>query len=211
MGDLDRLNATGEELHRDLLDGGALAPSKIAELFLPPLVAALNQKFHNVSDPHLISLAVADALLNYLKAPQQFDPARGKLFTYLWVAAQSDLLNHMQRERKHATQRVDEKVVELRPVRAVNQIEAEQDPETNLLLSEEASLIQQEINEILLDESDRRITELMLDGVRDTAAFAEVLRVRDKPIEEQPLLVKRTKDRVKIALRRGLKSRKSKP
>jgi hypothetical protein len=210
MGDMNHLNATGEDLHRELLGGDPLASSKIAELFLRPLVTALNRKFHNLSDPHLVSHAVADALLNYLATPHKFDPTRGKLFTYLWVAAQSDLLNHIESERKHTSRKVDEKVVELRSVLAVNNTEGEQGPETELLLAEEASLIQTEIDDIIPDEADRQFVALMLDGVRETAPFAEILRIRDKSTEEQTLLVKRNKDRIKIALRRGLKSRNAK-
>ncbi len=210
MGDLDHLNATGERLHRELLGGDALAFSKIADLFLPPLVAALSRKFHNLSDPHLAGHAVADALVTYLAAPEKFDPARGKLFTYLWVAAHSDLLNHIEAERKHTSRKVNEKVVELRPVHAVNETEGEQDPETELLLAEQASLIQMKINNIISDESDRQVVALMLDGVRETAPYAEILGVSDKPSADQKAVVKRTKDRIKIALQRGLKPRKSK-
>ena len=210
MGDLDELNATGERLHRKLLGGDALAFSKIAELFLTPLVNALGRKFHNLSDPHLPNHAVADALLNYLVAPEKFDPARGKLFTYLWVAAHSDLLNHLEAERKHASRKTNEKVVELRPVHTVNKTEGEQDPEKEVLLAEQASLIQMKINNIISDESDRKVVALMLDGVRETAPYAEILAVSDKPFAEQRALVKRAKDRIKIALQRGLKPRKSK-
>jgi RNA polymerase sigma-70 factor, ECF subfamily len=210
MGDLDNLNATGERLHWELLGGDAIAFSKIAELFLPPLVETLSRKFHNLSDPHLPNHAVADALLTYLAAPQKFDPARGKLFTYLWVAAHSDLLNHIEAERKHTSRKVNEKVVELRPVHAVNEMEGEQDPEAELLLAEQASLIQMKINTIISDESDRKIVALMLDGVRETTSYAEILGVSGSPPTEQKALVKRTKDRIKIALQRGLKPKKSK-
>jgi hypothetical protein len=209
MGDLEDLNTTGERLHRELLGGDALAFSKIAELFLPRLVEALSRKFHNISDPHLPNHAVADALLTYLTAPHKFDPARGKLFTYLWVAAQSDLLNHIEAERKHAIRKANEKVVELRAAHAVSEAEGEQDPETELLLAEQASLIQMKINNIMWDESDRKIVALMLDGVRETTPYAEILCVSDKPYAEQRVVVKRAKDRIKIALQRGLKPRKA--
>ena len=50
----------------------------------------------------------------------------------------------------------------------------------------------------------------MLDGVRETAAYAEILAVSDKPSAEQKAIVKRAKDRIKIALQRGLRPRESK-
>jgi hypothetical protein len=205
MSDLDHVNETGARFHQDLLNGDRLAPSRIAELLLPRLARALHRKFNNISDPHLVDIAVADALLNYLTNPRKFDPRRGKLFTYLWIASQGDLLNRLEGERGHARRKVDEKDVELQSDATVNNIGADEGPETVLLLSEETSRIKQGVNEIITDERDRAIADLMLDGIRETRAYAEILGLTDKSHEEQALLVKRTKDRIKLALRRGLK------
>ena len=71
--------------------------------------------------------------------------------------------------------------------------------------------VKEEVNAIITDEGDRAIVALMLDGIRETRAYAEILALTDKPLEEQALLVKRTKDRIKVALRRGLKRRESRP
>ncbi len=211
MDDLDHVNETGARFHQELVNGDHLAPSKIAELFLPLLARALHRKFHNISDSHLVDIAVADALLSYLTNPQKFDPSRGKLFTYLWIASQGDLLNRLQQERKHTSRKLDEKVVELPSYATVNRIQAEEDPEAILLLSEETLRVKEEVNAIITDEGDRAIVALMLDGIRETATYAEILGLKDRPFEEQTLLVKRTKDRIKVALRRGLERREPRP
>ncbi len=211
MDDLDHVNETGARFHQELVNGDHLAPSKIAELFLPLLARALHRKFHNISDSHLVDIAVADALLSYLTEPQKFDPGRGKLFTYLWIASQGDLLNRLQQERKHTSRKLDEKVVELPSYATVNRIQAEEDPEAILLLSEETLRVKEEVNAIITDEGDRAIVALMLDGIRETATYAEILGLKDRPFEEQTLLVKRTKDRIKVALRRGLERREPRP
>ena len=200
MNDLDHVNETGARFHQELVNGDHLAPSKIAELFLPLLARALHRKFHNISDPHLVDIAVADALLSYLTNPQKFDSSRGSLFTYLWVASQGDLLNRLQQERKHTSRKVDEKVVELQSYATVI-----------LLLSEETLRVKEEVNAIITDAGDRAVVALMLDGIRETTAYAEILDLKDKPLEEQALLVKRTKDRIKAALRRGLERREPRP
>lgn len=211
MDDLDHVNETGARFHQELVNGDHLAPSKIAEFFLPLLARALHRKFHNISDPHLVDIAVADALLSYLTDPQKFDPGRGKLFTYLWIASQGDLLNRLQQERKYTSRKVNENVVELQSYATVNRIEAEEGPEGILLLSEETLRVNEEVNAIITDEGDRAIVALMLDGIRETTAYAEILGLKDKPVEEQALLVKRTKDRIKVALRRGLERREPRP
>jgi RNA polymerase sigma-70 factor, ECF subfamily len=211
MNDLGHVNETGARFHQELVNGDHLAPSKIAELFLPLLSRALHRKFHNIPDPHLVDTAVADALLSYLTNPHKFDPRRGKLFTYLWITSQSDLLNRLRQERKHTSRAVGEKAVELQSYATVNGTDAEEGPEAILLLSEEALRVREEVNAIITNEGDRAIVALMLDGARETTAYAEILGLTDKPLEEQALLVKRTKDRIKVALRRGLERRKPKP
>lgn len=207
MHDLDQLNEIGAKLHQELIGGDELAPSKIAELFLSRLAEALRRKFHNISDPHFVDLAVADALLNYLSKPEKFDPTRGKLFTYLWIASQGDLLNRLHQERKHTSRTVTENVVEFEALAAVHGIEGENNPEANLLLSEEVLRVTEQVHEIITDKQDQEIAALMLDGVRETTAYSQILGVTTKSREEQALLVKRAKDRIKIALRRHLEHR----
>ena len=65
------VRARGTALHRALLAGDETATSRIAELFLPLLVARLQREFAPRPDRHLLETAVHDALLSYFLHPQQ--------------------------------------------------------------------------------------------------------------------------------------------
>jgi hypothetical protein len=60
--------------------------------------------------------------------------------------------------------------------------------------------------ELLEEPRDRAILRLMMDGVRETEEYAEVLQVHDLAQEEQREIVKRNKDRIKKTLQRHLRS-----
>jgi RNA polymerase sigma-70 factor, ECF subfamily len=208
MSNLDDINELGLQLHMQILAGDLLASSKIAELFLPLLSRGLHRKYHSLPDSQLAAAAAADAIMQYLANPPKFDPERGKLFSYLWMSAQGDLLNRIKQEKRIENRQVEEKVVEFRPLVAEKYITANQDPEVEMLRSEEAIIVEAKIKTILTAETDLKVVGLMLDGIRDTSAYAEVLSIADRPLEEQSLIVKRNKDRIKIALRRGLRETK---
>ena len=82
-------------LHARLLAGDPFAPSALADAYLAPLVARLARAYPR-EDPHLVETAAIDAVLDTAEHPARYDPARGSLGTYLWVAAKGDLRNARQ-------------------------------------------------------------------------------------------------------------------
>ncbi len=58
---------------------------------------------------------------------------------------------------------------------------------------------------VVTDPVDRRLVELMMDRVRETEAYAEVLGRQHLAAEDQAKIVKRHKDRLKKLLRYALK------
>ncbi len=61
-----------------------------------------------------------------------------------------------------------------------------------------------QLRDHLPDPVDRAIVELMLDNVRDTAVYANVLGIQARPAKEQRADVKRYKDRLRKRLRRWI-------
>jgi hypothetical protein len=53
-----------------------------------------------------------------------------------------------------------------------------------------------------LSEAEARALDLLIDGQRKTALFAEALGISDLPEAEQKIQVKRVKDKLKIRLKR---------
>ncbi len=184
----------GARLHRRLCDArDDRASAEIAERFLAPLAQALRRRFARLSDPHLTESAAIDALLHYFAQPEKFDPAKGSLLGYLYLDATRDLLNFLRGQKK---------TVELRGELAEYELTASavDNPETQLLA--QASPLVARVLEKISDAVDRELVALLLDGVRETAAYAAVLDIADRPPRVQERLVKRHKDRLKKMLRR---------
>ena len=198
---LDEFAAT---LHQRLCNGDEVASSAIAELFLPVLTKGLNRKYSNLPDPSWVPTACADALMSYLTAPEKYSPERGKLLTYLWKSAEGDLLNLLAKERRRAGHEIRGQVVEFRPAEREVSTEPMMPPEVFLESIAETSPSVHRAMELLNGPEDQRFLELMMSGVRATKDFAELLRISHLPASEQASVVKRNKDRIKKAIRRGL-------
>jgi DNA-directed RNA polymerase specialized sigma24 family protein len=204
MSSQSNLKQIGESLHRQLLDDSSLSvTSKIAEMFLPALTKSLTKAYYNINDQHLIETAVEDALLAYFAHPQQFNPARGSLFTFLRVRASSYLLNALDTQRNSQFQN---KVVEVDEAEAVYNVEALEDDALSMLVEREVQAeIEQKLQHIVSDPTDFQLLNLMLEGVRETSAYASVLGITNYEVAEQDKLVKQHKDRIKKTVQRKLK------
>jgi RNA polymerase sigma-70 factor (ECF subfamily) len=89
-----------EQIHRRLVDRDPIAPSELADTYLPLLIERLKKKFKSVAE-HEVMDAAADAILNYAEHPERFKPARLDLEGYVMMSAQGDLLNALARHRRH--------------------------------------------------------------------------------------------------------------
>src|SRR5713101_3318148 len=87
-------------LHEGLLAGDPTAPAGVADALFAPLVERLRKAYPRV-DPDLVTSAAIDAWQSYVKAPEKFDPSKGKsLLGYLKMAAEGDLLNALDRLKR---------------------------------------------------------------------------------------------------------------
>ncbi len=198
MPDLTPERAAEERLHERLLGGDVTAPAEIAERFAPALVTHLQRRFPNLYDPHLVETAADDALLDYLRRPQQFDPRRLSLSAYLGMAARGDLLNAL-RERRAEARRValDDPAMDIELER-LDEVSVEEQ------VARLASPLWRRLHALLPDPADHEIVLLMMEGERSTAAYAEVLGLSQHPAADQADHVKRHKDRLRKFLGRHL-------
>lgn len=194
------LDEAGLLLHERLLVGDELATAEISELFLPLLVRSLTGKYPSIRDPHLLNTAVEDALLSYFSKPSKFEPNKLRLFAYLRMSAEGDLLNSLRKP----------KIVELTALDSEHVLEGlhdSADPE-DLMIKGDSPLLR-EVNELIKNPVDREFFALMADGVRETSDYAKLLGISDLPASAQAVVVKRHKDRLKKSLQRKMKRRGS--
>ena len=195
------LKELGERLHRFLLEQASpVVTGRIAEIFLPELLRRLPRNFPTVNDQHLIASCAEDALLEYLERPEKFDPSRGSLLTYLRLLARSRLLNELGRKNAAGSQ----EVVAVEEAETVYGVAggAEWDESARLSEQETEQRIAAKLRPIVIDPTDRRVLDLMLEGVRETGAYAAVLGITEQPMTEQLRIVKQHKDRIRKLVRR---------
>lgn len=194
---------TALQLHRQLGTDDPVATSRFAEAFLNPLAEYVIRGNPSIDD-QLCETAAADAIISMLKRPGQYDPVRGPLDHYLRMAAQGDLRNLLEKEQRHAKHRADLPPVELVDVNRNNQYEAAFDrlDEFDDADSELLKLVQDTVVRTFTPEEQRAL-QLMVDGERKTAPFAEVLGIAHLPELEQRRQVKQAKDKIKKRLQRA--------
>lgn len=183
----DLLAAWGR-LTDDPTAGGAFVA-----LALRPLVRQL-AAWRPTTDPGTVESVATDVLLWLLKNPTRYDPAKSPLAAFLSLVARRKLLTALESERRHQAGKIPWDDVEFthadRNEDGGDDVPSFDSPELQPVLA-------------ALDESDRRLLDLMRGGERATSAFAAVLGVADRPAEEQEREVKRAKDRIKARLKRA--------
>jgi hypothetical protein len=191
----------GLALHERLCRLDPLVSTEVCQAFLPGLLRYLAWKLPDVDD-HLLQEAAGLALIEYLKSPDDFDPARGDLGKYLRLAAYRDALNLVRTEQPHQRGRVSF-FVEFGPDGG-NLIGREQEPSDRLARAEDDAALEQRLLafEADCDPDERIVLRLMLAGKRDTASCAAALGIADRPADEQARRVKQIKDRLKKRLER---------
>lgn len=190
-------------LHQRLLAGDVTAPRELAERVIPLVRRRLGRLERTVEDPDVVRSAIGWVIATYLRHPERFDPGRGGLVGYLAMEARGDVLNELDvlRRRRRHERPVDNPVELERPGRD-NTVEDEMlervDP-----VDVPPDVVRAALQALSdLDDLDRRLLQMMADGVRSTAAFAAVLELSHLPVALQRKEVKRHKDRLTKRLER---------
>ncbi|MFQ5741084.1 MAG: RNA polymerase sigma factor [Acidobacteriota bacterium] len=191
-----------KEIHARLLEGDPTAPAELAEEWFELLITKLSNRCSHTCGRGLISQAVEDALIDYLKNPSQFDGEKLSLFGFLRMVADRDIRNELAKLRRRSKRE--------RPIEDVEHLvwDGNRGTEERLTQGIRARRIAEEVAQVL-DEKELEVFELMVAGERRTSEFAEMLGLSKLPSPEQRREVKRWKDRIKKRLQRhgvGLKA-----
>lgn len=190
-------------LHGRLVAGDLTAWSDIARRFLDSLIAWLVEKNSADVPEELCVEAAEDALIALAKSPASYNPGRMRLGAYLRMSAQGDLRNILRREGPHWNQTSLEDV-ELSGEDG-KYLAVDDDPSLPLLLQEESGRATRTVVSPAregLSEGESRALDLILQGERKTAVFAEALGIGHLPTSVQRVEVKRVKDKLKKRIER---------
>jgi hypothetical protein len=191
------------QLHERLLGGDPVAPAELAEGLLPLLRARLAGWAATLDDPHLVPSAIGLVIARYLSDPGRFDPERAGLAGYLAMEVRGDVLNEFdsrRRRRQHEWPAAE--LVELEPHGRDSSVEEEALDAVDPIGVSPAAVQAARLALGELDQVDRRMLEMMVEGLRSTTAYAAVLGISQLPVDVQRKAVKQHKDRLQKRLER---------
>lgn len=192
-------------VYQRLLAGEPDAPNDFIELLLEPLIEVLGARFPNLHHPDLATDVVIDALLRFVQSPEKYQPERGELWNYLYMDVQGDLRNALAKEERR-----QKREVPFDPV-AHDRPDGNTDVEEEVMRRLDFSSLQQGrdaqaiLNQLRIeipDPRDWKVVLMMFSRERRTSAFAEVLGIEHLPVAMQRAQVKKTKDRLRLRLKR---------
>ena len=203
---------TQVRLHLRLLARDPDAPADFVHAFLTPLLEALYRAFPGDArpDPALVDDCVMDTLLKFPKQPEKLDPARGSLWTYLFLDAKRDVLNALDKHRRRRDREREGLAVVAQDQRNRNEEQEGQafaaidQDDTPSYLPAGVCLVnvRAEVAAILADPTDLAVVILLAEGIRDTRSYAAALGILHLSPAEQRRYVKQAKDRWKKRLSR---------
>jgi DNA-directed RNA polymerase specialized sigma24 family protein len=195
-------------IHQRLLAGDRVASADLADAYFAWLAAWL-ARVNRGAEPHQCDTAAGDAILDLIKRPEAYDPARLGLEAYLRMAAKRDLQNLWSRERRHRQRRVDLAAVEVSPDAGKYLADEDDNPARIAERREEDMANASRLAPRLASAADgltageARALELLRQGERKTGPYAVALGIGHLPVAAQRQQVKRVKDKLKKRLERA--------
>jgi RNA polymerase sigma-70 factor (ECF subfamily) len=190
-------------IHQRLLRDEPTAALDAAGLLLDALVARLRARWPRLSGIEACHDAAVDVFVQYLQAPDRYDPARSSLLGWLTMQAHADLANeHASKQKRFERSWAVESDLAYAEADADRNAFAEISW-VDSMPSLEESVVFAAVRKAFPDERDRRLILLMcVEGSRSTDEAAMILGLADRPKVEREAEVRRNKDRVMRRLRR---------
>jgi hypothetical protein len=193
------------ELHIAVLNGEDIALSKLYDNYSMKITRELESRFQSTAkkDNDFISRAVNDTFLSYYFKPGSFNPEKNTLFGFLKFSAIRDLLNILDREKKHLLGKNLIEDVELWKTNGNSILKSYSSADATILSDEIMTITQNVLKEHFHSEKDIAIAILVLSEIRETEYYSEELEISDLTLPEQRIEVKKHKDRVKKVIERN--------
>jgi hypothetical protein len=199
-------NVEDRALYQRVLARDAAASAELFDSYLTRLIRLLERTESLASargDPAIFVDASTDALFDFVRHPDRYDPEQLSLLAYFRLAAYRNVVNALRgRGRKllHDGRFVRDVGLSGAVGKGISEAPLPEDG-----LQEEE--IWSRIAAILPDATDQRIARLIVEGERRREIYAAVLGISDRAVDERQAAVDRAKERVRIRLKRAGKER----
>jgi hypothetical protein len=200
------MKATDKELeqHALIISRNDFALAKLFDELGDHIVAALKKWYEKVAnmDEGLILEAVNEAFWGYYKNPETFNPNQNTLLRFLEIAAERDLKNILEREKKHLKKINIPENVELEENYWNSITRVNQSTDGSLIEEEALKQVKAELSKHFKTEIDIELAKHILFGERQTEVFSKLLNIETLDVNDQKKQVKKHKDRIKAILTR---------
>jgi RNA polymerase sigma-70 factor (ECF subfamily) len=198
--------------HARLVAGDRLASEELAGLLLGPVVARLERRWPRWKHTDLLHDAAVDVILDYIEAPDRYNPERGSLVGWLEMAAHRDVANVYQSAKQRVAIDTPPLSAFTDPARPADLVlpagaipvgltSAVPDPADADRL--DARFLLSRIRQMCPDERERRlIWACWVEGERSSDRLAKILGVSHLSAKERRLKVKNARDVARRKLRR---------
>jgi len=202
---MSQLSDDAQAIYHRLLKNEPDAHSDFIRLLLDPLVKFLYKKHPSLPDPTLIADIVIDSLFKFVQEPGLYDARKSSVWSYLCLDVQGDLLNALDKEKRRQRWEVSLDAV------ADNQLGRNNDiadliidklAPTLLPVHTDMEKLSAQLRSAITDPIDWQLIDLICDGERKTAVYAELLEILHLSQNEQTKIVKKHKDRLRVQLKR---------
>ncbi|NTX01826.1 RNA polymerase sigma factor [Myxococcus sp. CA040A] len=184
--------AEEEALHAKILQKDVTAPAEVHRAFMDVIIHVLDREVP-CRHREVAHDSAIDAVLHYLKAPERFDPHRGRLSTYLTQIAKKRALDRRRTLEKR----------ELREQKYAGEFElVARSPKEALEATVEARLLMDRLESSGLVPEEQAFLRLVLQGEGSTERLAVALGLGPLPEDERRRQVKRHRDRLMKRLQR---------
>lgn len=193
------------ELHHQIQSGDDIALAKLYELYGGDMVSWLKRLYPQITlqDDALIFEAVNDAFWGYFRNPGTFDTNKNTLKRFLEIAAERDLINIIEKGEKHSNKVSLPNNVELEE-KFWNSIKGTTvSSDEQVMHKEIMNLVDKELAKYFLNEKDMILAKMIMQGIKETHEFIEILEVGGLQKVAQQEEVKKNKDRIKKVLERN--------
>lgn len=193
------------ELHELILQKDDLAFAKLFDLYGEPISKYLSTHFSRFArqDERYVYEAVSDAFLDYYENPSAYDPDKSSLKSFLGLIAKRDLINLIEKEKKHFLRIELPEDVELQEIKWNNLKENDAATDSEIVQNELVELVEKELEKFFNSPIDLTLAKMVLSKERNTEVFAEILGIPHLSEDEVFREVKRHKDRIKKVLQRN--------
>lgn len=189
----------------EMLGGDDLALSKLYTVHGDSIITSLKSWYPKVAqkDEALILEAVNEAFSGFFNNPATFNPEISSLKRFLEVAADRDLKNILNREKKHSLKKDLPEDVELHEKLWNSTVSNSGSTDSGMIHKELIEITDNELAHHFKTDRDISLAKLVLQKARETEVYAEVLGIQNLSIDNQRDEVKRHKDRIKKVLERN--------